>query len=286
MPMKAILLLALASGLSATAPADEGLGRTLTDEYHGKVLALRHAFISNSQQYEPDGSFAGAPEEGAWTVYGRISVNKIKADTDQLKVEGERAVYYFDRGKQVQFQSDRDHPAERITITLHLQQPLAAAEEARAILARVFALSPEDVVNSAPDYWQPQLAKELGVQLPQPAVAQDGGGTKEQATSREKTFHVSDTVGGKKVTPPAVLYQREPAFSDAARSRRLQGTVGLNVTIDKSGTVTDVKIVRPLGMGLDEQAVATIRTWQFSPAKVEGQPVAVQLYIETSFSFH
>jgi len=285
--MKAILVLVLACGLPATAPADEGLGKTLTDEYHGKVLALRHAFISNSQQYASDGSFAGSPdEEGTWTVYGRVLVNKIKADTDQLKVEGERAVYYFDRGKQVQFQSDRDHPAERITITLHLQQPLAAAEEARAILARVFALSSEEVVNSAPDYWQPQLAKDLGVQLPKPAVAQDGGGTKEQAASREKTFHLSDTVGGKKVTPPAVLYQREPSFSDAARSRRLQGTVGLNVTIDKSGTVTDVKIVRPLGMGLDEQAVATIRTWQFSPAKVEGQPVAVQLYIETSFSFH
>src|SRR5262249_36746874 len=144
MPMKAILLLALASGLPATAPADEGLGETLTDEYHGKVLALRHAFTSNSQQYAPDGSLAGAPKEGAWTVYGRISVNKIKADTDQLKVEGERVVYYFDRGKQVQFQSDRD-PAERITITVHLQQPLASAEEARTILARVFALSPEDV---------------------------------------------------------------------------------------------------------------------------------------------
>jgi len=284
--MKAILLLALASGLPATAPADEGLGKTLTDEYHGKVLVLRHAFISNSQQYAPDGSFAGAPEEGAWSVYGRILVNKIKADTDQLKVEGERAVYYFDRsGKQVQFQSDRDHPAERVTITVHLQQPLGSAEEARAILARVFALSPEDVVNSAPDYWQPQLAKELGVQLPKPAVAQDDGGTKEQAASREKTFQVSDTVGGKKVTPPALVYKQEPSFSDAARSRRLQGTVGLNVTVDKNGSVVDVKIVRPLGMGLDEQAVATIRTWRFTPAKVEGQPVAVQLYIETNFSF-
>src|SRR5215472_14877819 len=133
-----LMMIALAYGFPAASQADQGLGKALTDEYHGKVLALRHAFISNSQQYAPDGSFAGAPEEGAWTVYGRISVNKIKADTDQLRVEGERAVYYFDRGKQVQFQSDRDHPAERITITVHLQQPLTSAEEARAILARVF----------------------------------------------------------------------------------------------------------------------------------------------------
>jgi len=139
-------------------------------------------------------------------------------------------------------------------------------------------------VNSAPDFWQPQLAKQLGVQLPKPAVARDDGGTREQV-AREKVFHPGDMVGGKKVSPPAALYQPEPSFSDAARSRRLQGTVGLNVTIDATGKVTDIKIVRPLGMGLDEQAVATIRTWRFTPAKVDGQPVATLLYIETNFSF-
>jgi Gram-negative bacterial TonB protein C-terminal len=37
-------------------------------------------------------------------------------------------------------------------------------------------------------------------------------------------------------------------------------------------------VVHPLGMGLDENAVATVSTWRFAPATKDGQPVAVAVY--------
>ena len=44
-----------------------------------------------------------------------------------------------------------------------------------------------------------------------------------------------------------------------------------------------VRVVKPLGLGLDENAVKVIRTWKFHPAIREGAPVAVRLLVKTSF---
>jgi TonB family protein len=56
------------------------------------------------------------------------------------------------------------------------------------------------------------------------------------------------------------------------------------VTVD--GTVTDVRIVRSLDgrLGLDEEAVKAARQWRFRPGLLNGQPVAVRITIELSFS--
>jgi TonB family protein len=58
------------------------------------------------------------------------------------------------------------------------------------------------------------------------------------------------------------------------------------VTVD--GTVTDVRIVRSLDgrLGLDEEAVKVARQWRFRPGLLNGQPVAVRITIELSFSIY
>jgi TonB family protein len=83
---------------------------------------------------------------------------------------------------------------------------------------------------------------------------------------------------------PRIISAREPEFSEEARSRGFQGVVSLNITIDPAGRVSDVAIIHPLGMGLDEKAIECVKAWQFAPARHDGQPVAVALvYIEVDF---
>jgi len=45
-------------------------------------------------------------------------------------------------------------------------------------------------------------------------------------------------------------------------------------------------VFKPLGLGLDESAVNTVRTWKFHPAIREGVPVAVRMLVETSFRIY
>lgn len=83
--------------------------------------------------------------------------------------------------------------------------------------------------------------------------------------------------------PPQLILKFEPEYSEEARKAKYQGTVLLNVEIDTSGHVTDTKIVRQLGLGLDEKAIEAVKRWRFKPGTQNGQPVTVWTQVEVSF---
>ena len=82
---------------------------------------------------------------------------------------------------------------------------------------------------------------------------------------------------------PRAIYAPEPEFSDEARRVKFQGEVTLLAIIGADGLPKRLQVVRSLGMGLDEKAIETVRTWRFDPAKKDGRPVAVQMNIIVNF---
>jgi TonB family protein len=89
-------------------------------------------------------------------------------------------------------------------------------------------------------------------------------------------------VGGN-VSAPKLLSKIEPAYSEAARFLKFQGTVLLRVLIDVDGLAKNITVVHGLGMGLDEKAVEAISRWKFQPAQQSGTPVPVEAQIEVNF---
>jgi len=92
-------------------------------------------------------------------------------------------------------------------------------------------------------------------------------------------------VGGG-VTPPRVLYNPDPEYSEEARKAKYQGTVVLWVVIGPDGRVHDMRVARALGMGLDEKALEAVKTWKFEPGRKDGQAVAVQMNVEVDFRLY
>jgi periplasmic protein TonB len=90
------------------------------------------------------------------------------------------------------------------------------------------------------------------------------------------------SVGGN-VSAPIPIYKPEPPYSEEARKAKYQGTVVLWIVVDTAGNVTDAQVVKPLGMGLDENALRTVKTWKFKPAMRNGAPVPVRVMVEVSF---
>ena len=86
-------------------------------------------------------------------------------------------------------------------------------------------------------------------------------------------------VGGG-VSAPMQSYAPEPAFSEAARALKFQGTAALALWIKKDGTTANIRILQPLGAGLDAKAVHAVQTWKFHPAEKNGEPVAVEIAVE------
>ena len=88
------------------------------------------------------------------------------------------------------------------------------------------------------------------------------------------------------VTAPRILYKTEPEFSEEARKAKYQGVVGLNVVIGPDGRIHNAQVVHSLGMGLDEKAIEGVKLWKFDPAKKDGRPVAVAVYIEVDYHLY
>jgi periplasmic protein TonB len=92
-------------------------------------------------------------------------------------------------------------------------------------------------------------------------------------------------VGGG-VTAPRAIYSPDPEFSEEARKAKFQGTVVLFLVVGTDGRAHDVRIVRSLGMGLDEKAIEAIHQWRFEAGRKNGVPVAVQVNVEVSFRLY
>lgn len=85
------------------------------------------------------------------------------------------------------------------------------------------------------------------------------------------------------VSAPVLVSKIEPEYSEEARKAKFQGTVVLYVVVDEKGMPRDLKVVRPLGLGLDEKAIEAVMKWKFRPGYKDGKAVAVAATIEVNF---
>ena len=92
-------------------------------------------------------------------------------------------------------------------------------------------------------------------------------------------------VGGG-VSAPVPIYQPDPEFSEEARKAKHQGVVIVNVIVGPDGRAHDLRVVQPLGLGLDEKAIEAVRLWKFEPARKDGRAVAVAVNIEVTFRLY
>jgi TonB family protein len=82
---------------------------------------------------------------------------------------------------------------------------------------------------------------------------------------------------------PVLISKQEPLYSEEARVAKMQGSVMVYLVIGEDGVPRNMRVVRSLGLGLDENAVASVAGWRFRPGSKDGQPVAVQSTVEVNF---
>jgi TonB family protein len=86
---------------------------------------------------------------------------------------------------------------------------------------------------------------------------------------------------------PTCQYCPSPAYTDQARKQKIQGHVLVEVLVGADGRARGVRVVKGLGLGLDENTVQTIQGWRFAPAKnAQHQAIAVWVTIESAFQLY
>jgi TonB family protein len=315
----ALLLLCIAAGtVSAAAQEPE----KALKQYEGKILVLRHPLQSSSQHYDTDGHTLNHEAEGPWTVYGGILIDKIAARPDQLHIQGRRILFFF-AGQELKA-STMSKPRHigppfppSVKLEIALARPLDSVEQVRTVFGRVFALKGADLLATLPEFWR----RYLGDGLVYDAEAQpekfswqwDGKATKSEPPAWVQAKSPEQLVQAKSLEPPEANPEQinqdddgisnvfklgpgvnapkakstpEPEFTEIARYEKYPGTVVVNVVVGTDGNVHRIRLVRALGLGLDEAAESRLKTWRFDPAMREGKPVAVEMNIEVSFNLY
>jgi TonB family protein len=195
---------------------------------------------------------------GDWLVYGGIFVRDLTLSAKELRLEGPRVAL-------TQTQGDEKPSAiplgKDLEVKISLDSPLNSIEEAEALLNRVFFLDKDGLLHAKPEY------RRAGEEVVEP-IYKVGKDNKDN------------------VKAPKATYTPEPEFSEEARRAGFQGTVVLSLLLDKKGQVSRIRIEKPLGKGLDQQAVESVKTWRFNPATKDGEPVAVEMKVEVSFQLY
>jgi protein TonB len=86
------------------------------------------------------------------------------------------------------------------------------------------------------------------------------------------------------VTPPAVLDEVTPLYTEAARHAGIQGVVILDLVIAADGAVESIAVLRGLPLGLTQNAVSAVKQWRFAPSFFNGRPVRVRYTLTVRFT--
>ncbi|HNB72207.1 MAG TPA: energy transducer TonB [Acidobacteriota bacterium] len=84
---------------------------------------------------------------------------------------------------------------------------------------------------------------------------------------------------------PQIISQMKGKYTEKARDACIRGKVILAIEFRDDGTIGTIRVVRSLGYGLDEQAIAAARHIRFRPAMKDGQPVTITRRVEFPFNF-
>lgn len=83
--------------------------------------------------------------------------------------------------------------------------------------------------------------------------------------------------------PPELLERVEAEFPVSARDAGLEGVVGLRLTIEVDGRVSEAEVVEPAGHGFDEAARAAALRFVFAPARRGDTPMTSRILYRYEF---
>jgi protein TonB len=89
-------------------------------------------------------------------------------------------------------------------------------------------------------------------------------------------------VGGE-LQAPALIHRVEPNYPGVAVAGQVSGTVILEATVNESGAVTEVHVLRSILL-LDQAAIKAVKQWRYQPLVLNGQPVPFILVVTVTFS--
>jgi TonB family protein len=310
----------------AASPAFPSLQPGTTEEelrqsLMGKTLYLRGGFLDNTLDFDEQGRLIGHSPQGSYTL-ALVQIDKVRLTRRKVELQGARYAMHFlgvtpyedptgardtvnitpkkkplritiarelvvtpkkkkqkagnspappagtdPASDQPAPQEDQTNPGELGTVTT-TTSPAHAAQLLHTALDRIFAQElDEQMIASMPDFWQlyyKAVAAHTDVRPNDPGVF--------------RQFAVNQKA--------RLLTSLDPPSNEYAQANGVAGMALYSVVIGADGAPQQIAVSRPIGFGLDENAVETIRKAKFQPALKDGKSVPVMLDVLVEFRIY
>jgi hypothetical protein len=262
-------VLAASVCFAQTGPTQQEIEARLKSHF----LMLRGMWDGGKLTFDSQGNLVGTAEKTLFSL-SAVVVEQVELSDAQLEIRGRRAGLEFfyklpsaDFAKSLKISAGPYGKQDGVDVMIarDLQRP----EMLDGALDKVFSVGIDDqLATAAPSYWQPLLAQYLhpGQKAPPPATPPD------------RTYNPG---GG--VRNPIMKYAPDDLLRREVNLLHVTGVSVIGLIVDENGMPQRVHVVRPLGMGSDEYAVAQVLQYRFTPAIYRGKPVPVEINIEVNF---
>lgn len=283
----------------------------------GKALYLRDGYLENNLSFDEHGRLIGHSPQGSYTL-SAIQIDKVRLTKHKVQLEGVRYGLHFvgqladedpskavervritPKKKVVKIAIDREivvkpkkvkdkkknkAVAETASAPQAQLDPPPVAEDGRPTAARSVTTSPAHATKLLKDALDQIFAE--GFDQRMMAAMPGFWRLYYQAVAAKIDYQPKD---------PAILRQNavdqkarllttfEPESNEFAQANGVAGMALYHTVVGTDGKAQEIAVGRPIGFGLDENAVAAIRKARFQPAMKDGKPVPVLLDLVVQF---
>jgi len=86
------------------------------------------------------------------------------------------------------------------------------------------------------------------------------------------------------LTPPTKTRDVRPRYKQAWIGQNLKGSVLMQATIGVDGKVRNVELISSAEAELEDEAIAAVSLWEFSPTYLNCEPVEVRMFVTVNFT--
>jgi len=289
--------------LAAPALTEDELRQRLV----GKQLFLRGLWLDDELHFDMHGKLVSQSAKGSFTLCS-VDIERVRLTKRRVELEGVRYGIHFEdegnwanqaasfdrirvtpkkkhfeivldrqvvvvpkkkKGQKEEPEADTTGAAPAAGVTADTTtSPGESAERVRHALDKIFALSLDaQMIAQMPDYWQYFYQAQLdhkSMEPTDPNVYRPGPG----------------------LLSAALVKNVVPLSNDYAQRSEVAGVASYKVILGTDGKPLGVAVYRPIGFGLDENAVAAIQKSKFAPAMKDGKPVASVFELAVNFRIY
>lgn len=262
--MRSLTLVLLLATLAVTQSPAQATEAAISARLMNRPLYLRGFWSDNHLLFDSAGHLEGDSKPESFTLSG-FDLSESHLSGDKLVLEGRRVGIEFQDDNPTRVPLEARKPSHHKDVAVRIEIAGSPGSNYGPALDAVFADGIAGLIPSLPTYWKDCATKDLTA----------------CKTGENPSIHSPGT--DKSIKPPKLLHSKDPDFSKDARKLQYAADGLYQIHIERDGSISHISILRPAGMGLDENAIYAIQHYTFAPAMQNEKPIAVQLNIAVAF---